>query len=433
MKMGINGEGIGYYDRKPIFIDGAISDERVEARLTEDKQRYARGEVVELLKLSPYRVEPECKSWERCKACNLMHLEYDQQLVYKRKMVKEALKKYADMRDIDIDPCIANDDPFEYRNSFKLPVWQNHGLLCTGMYAKESNHFQTIDQCIIHEPGLEELRIKVISILNEFKLTAYDKKTKKGIRYLVARCLNDKYQLTIVTGNEIISKDVVSKIMDNKEIVSLWQSVNEVRNTKEIFGKRMILLAGKKKLGFNFNHIRLYLSPKSFFQLNTRQAKKLYQVVTDLIEPGQKLIVEAYCGIGAMSMINHDKAEKLIGIEYINDAIANARLAAKMNKINNIEFICGDATKEIIKLAATTPIDYLIVDPPRTGMDDKLLECIEKSEIKNIVYVSCNPSTLAKNINRLKNRYKVSSVQPIDIFSQTAHVETVVLMSNFMR
>lgn len=252
---------------------------------------------------------------------------------------------------------------------------------------------------------------------------------KKGLRTLVVRGFDGNYQCTIVSGNDELPKACVEECMNVDGISSLWQSIHPSKKSVETFGKVMVHLGGTRLLPFTFNNLKLTLSPKSFFQLNTRQADKLYKIAASMVSDNNDFIVEAYSGIGAISLYVKDKAKEIVGIEYISDAVSNANQNAKRNHASNVKFVCGDAAEKLVQYSKKRVINTLIVDPPRSGLDDNMMECIMKSKIKNIVYISCNPATLGKNLALLMKKYNVEKIVPVDMFSNTALVETVVKLT----
>ena len=426
-KMGINGEGIGYINRKPVFVPEVLIGEEAEVEVDDNFKTYAVGRSKKLYTFSDERITPKCNIQRRCGACPLMITNYKNQCAIKFDGLKQSLIKYAQVNPRLIQPMMTNNLAFNYRNQFKLPFSMNEERqLTTGMYQPNSNYFNEVEKCIIHERDLERVRLDILKILNNYQSRSYDYHQKRGFRSLVVRGFDENYQVTLVTGEEILSPTMIEALMKIRGVVSLWQSVNTIKKTPEIFGPKMVLLAGERYLPLKIKDLKLNVSPRSFFQLNTTQAVKLYECIADMIPANQKLIVEAYSGIGGISMFIKDKATEIIGIESVKDAVVNANANAKENKADNVTFVCADAADKTTYYSKNRTIDVLVVDPPRSGLDDAMLDCIMKSKIKTIIYVSCNPATLGKNLAILRERYDVKTVQPIDMFSQTAHIESVV-------
>lgn len=429
-KMGINGEGIGYINRKPVFVDGVLIKEEVDIEVVENNKTYAIGKVKKVVKTSPHRCKPKCKIQGRCGACPLMITDYKEQCAIKEANLKQALIKYAQVNPRLVKQIIPSELVFNYRNQLKLPFSMNEERqLVTGMYKPNSNYFTQIDHCVIHDSELENVRKAVLKVLNDYRYKSYDYHQKKGLRSLVIRMIDGYAQVTLISGDEELPASMVEAIMQIKGVKSLWQSVNTVKKTPEIFGPKMVLLAGERTIDIAMDHLKVQLSPRSFFQLNTLQAKQLYATAKEMLKDHYGLIVEAYSGVGGISLYLKDKADELIGIESIKDAVVNANANARLNHADNVSFVCADAADKLVYLSKKRTIDLLVVDPPRSGLDDEMLETILRSKIKEILYISCNPATLGKNLAILQDRYTVKMVQPIDMFPNTAHVETIVLLS----
>ena len=425
-KIGINGEGIGYIDRLPVFVPGALIDEEVDIQVTEKNKRYAKAKLNRVIQKSKDRIQPKCFVQHACGACPLMEVRYPRQLDYKLELLKQSLIKYAQINPRLIQKVLPSEEIFTYRNQFKLPCAMEEGVLTSGLYMPNSNFFLDIKKCSIHQSDLERFRGDVMKVLNRFGFVAYDYHNKLGIRSLIARGFDGKFQCTIVTGNDIIEERVIEELMSIKGMYSLWQSIHTMKKTPEVFGAKMIKLAGETYLPVAFDGLSLELSPRSFFQLNTKQAIQLYRGIAGMIGQGHQLIVEAYSGVGAISLFLKDKAKEIIGIESIKDAVVNANRNAKANGCEHVSFLCDDAANKLTYLSKTREIDVLVVDPPRSGLDDAMLECILRSKMKQIIYVSCNPATLGKNLAVLQSRYQIEQIQPYDMFPHTPLVETIV-------
>ena len=354
-----------------------------------------------------------------------MHVKYPAQCKMKEGNLKETLIKYADYNG-RILPIIKNPEPLSYRNSCKLPFGEEYGELYTGMYERDTNHFQKMERCYVHSKLLEQTRQEVLKIMNEHHLKMYDDKKKTGYRTLVMKEFDSKIQIIFVTGKEDISEEFIHDVTQLEGVVSIWQSV-KTETKREVFGD-MRFIWGEEKMHLQLEDIQLSLLPRSFFQLNTKQSVNLYNVVKDWM-PRSKTTVEAYSGIGAISLFVKDKAEEIIGVESIQDAVDNANENAILNHADNVSFICEDAGSALAHLVQEKDVDTLIVDPPRSGLDDTMKETILKSKIKTMIYVSCNPATLAKDLGVLKKEYRIVKIQPVDMFSQTPHVETVCLLT----
>ncbi len=428
IKMGINGEGIGYLDRKPVFCDGVLPGETAEVEITEDNGRFIRAKLRKIIERSEDRVRPLCPYQRECGGCALMCLKKEKHKEYKKQLLEEALYKYGNVKRHFVRQVHEGETFTGFRNQLKLPVREIDGRLVSGMYKTGTNHFLAVDECAVHDPLLEKTRKEVLDVLNRHGLKAYDKKTKSGIRCLVMRVMDEKVQCTLITGHDKFTASCVEDLMKTEHLVSLFQSVNTETKGSAFFDSKTVLLAGEKTLALETNGIRLQLSPQSFFQLNREQAEKMYAMAVSKVDPCG-LLVEAYCGIGAMSLMAAKKADRVIGIEYIRDAIDNAKQNAELNGIANCEFLCADAAEGLYKAARKQPVDCLLADPPRSGMDENMIAAILKVLPKKIIYISCNPATLAKNLKDLKKSYQVQTVIPYDLFPFTPHVESITVLT----
>lgn len=424
--MGINGEGIGYDHGVPVFIPGALMHETVDVKITQEKEKYKTAKLIRVIRKSKDRVEPECRYCDSCRACTLMHLKYERQLNYKKQTLKQALKKYADI-DMPVS-IIKNDNIYHYRNKFKLPFGMEKGKIVTGMYESERGRFVPIEDCIIHEEVLEKVRKQILEIMNKYKLKAYNERTREGYRSLIMRTFNNKIALVFVVGDNTDLEPMLSDLTRIEEVSSIYYSVNTNKKYINALENDLVHVFGKNCLNARINDLKLVFTPKSFFQLNTRQAEVLYDEAVSLIDENDEEVLEAYCGVGVMSLMAARKAKHVTGVEIVPDAIDNAKKNARYNKIDNVDFVVGDSGSVMEEISKEKQLDCLIVDPPRTGLDEKMINSILNSNAKKLIYVSCNPSTLAKNLNVLKEYYNIESIRAIDVFSNTEHVETIVYL-----
>ena len=425
--MGINGEGIGYDHGVPVFIPGALMHETVDVKITQEKEKYKTAKLIRVIRKSKDRVEPECRYCDSCRACTLMHLKYERQLNYKKQTLKQALKKYADI-DMPVS-IIKNDNIYHYRNKFKLPFGMEKGKIVTGMYESERGRFVPIEDCIIHEEVLEKVRKQILEIMNKYKLKAYNERTREGYRSLIMRTFNNKIALVFVVGDNTDLEPMLSDLTRIEEVSSIYYSVNTNKKYINALENDLVHVFGKNCLNARINDLKLVFTPKSFFQLNTRQAEVLYDEAVSLIDENDEEVLEAYCGVGVMSLMAARKAKHVTGVEIVPDAIDNAKKNARYNKIDNVDFVVGDSGSVMEEISKEKQLDCLIVDPPRTGLDEKMINSILNSNAKKLIYVSCNPSTLAKNLNVLKEYYTLESIRAIDVFSNTEHVESIVYLA----
>lgn len=427
-KMGINGEGIGYYNKKVVFVEGALVGEFVLLKDIVKKNNYYIANVDKIIKKSNNRIIPKCKIYDNCNICSLMCLDYNEQLKVKEDYLKESIYKYA-KKNVSVNKVIRNDDYYHYRNSIKLPLFNMNNSLKIGIYKRDSNHFILLNDCIVQDERINKTVNIILNVLNKFRYRAYDKKTKMGIRYLLLRVFDDEIMLTFVVGK---NTKLIDEVLDNLMKIKDMKSINVTTNTKnsnELIVEPVDNIRGKKTININFNKLKYKISCESFFQLNTKQAIKLYDVVKSYLGFDNKLVLDLYCGIGSISCYINENASNIIGIDITKSAIRDAKENAKLNKIDNIKFVCGDVDDKIKTHAKDKNIDAIIVDPPRLGLSEYTMQSIIKSKTNKLIYVSCNPSSLAKDLSVLLEYYNIKDITLVDMFSHTMHVECVVLMS----
>ncbi|MBQ9328138.1 MAG: 23S rRNA (uracil(1939)-C(5))-methyltransferase RlmD [Solobacterium sp.] len=425
VKTGINGEGIAYVDHKPVFIPGAFPGEVAEIWITDREERFSRAKLIHILKPSPSRIPSPCVRSDACGGCPLIELEYTAQLAEKRRLLCEALWKYGHVRESFVREVHGSEDALGYRSALKLPTAEEEGLLVTGMYRTGTNHFVSIDTCPAHDPTLEAIRKTVLAIIHEEHLPSYDQ--GHGIRYLIMRRIDKQIAIALITGKDTLPESFLHKLSLLPEVESIVQSVNTAKTPIGLFGRETRLLYGSNLIHISFAGFPIQLSAESFFQLNLKQAEALYQMAVSKVDECH-VLAEAYCGVGVMSLMAKDKARKVYGIESVPQAIENAKANAKASRVPNVTFLCDDAAKGLERLLNQTEVDILLADPPRSGMDRAMLETIRNSSIQKIIYVSCNPATLGKNIHELKSEYDVKTVIPFDLFPNTPHVESVTVL-----
>ncbi len=435
-RMGINGEGIAYYKRLAVFIPNAIVGEVVEVRITKVFEKYAYGEVEKFKTLSENRVKPRCPYYGRCGGCSLQHISYEEQLVQKRNLVCEAFEKYydGDTSKITINETIGMDIPWGYRNKTQLPTRHNGEKVVVGIYAPESNKLVYIDKCLIESELISNTMKLVLEYLTRSNIDVYNPRFRQGnLRYIVIRGFEKtkEVQVTFVLMKEEprllrILKDV----MKIENVKSVNYTINNDPKASEIINNKIINIAGSPRIKGTLGDLKFNISADAFFQLNEVQTIKLYNEVKKAINPkGNEVVLDLFCGIGSIGLFLAKDVKEVRGIDNNKTNIENAKEFAKENGIDNAHFYCSNILPNLDDFSKEKYVpDVLVVDPPRKGMELRLINYIQKSKIKKIVYVSCNPSTLAKNINHLQRDYKVSYVQPLDMFPQTANVEAVVCL-----
>jgi len=432
-RIGINGEGVGYYKRKAVFIDGALPDEVVKARITRVEPGYLNAETVELEKRSPERREPTCPVYSECGGCQLQHMSYSAQMKAKEEIVRESFRRYANIEQLPMRPILGMDEPRGYRNKAQLQVGREGKELVTGLYAAGSHRLIDISGCEVQHPVVNEVIEGVKRILAELDIPIYNERTREGaVRTIVARVsqTTGKVQLTFITAVDRLpdSRRLVQRVRETLPmVITIAQNVNKGK-TSLIFGDRTIVLWGSEQLEETLGDVRFALSPRAFFQLNPEQTVKLYGSVQEAAAlSGEELVVDAYCGTGTIGLWLAPYAKEVRGIEVIAEAVQDARDNARASGIDNARFFEGRAERLLPEwVAQGVRPDVVVVDPPRTGCERSLLDAVAFAKPKRLVYVSCNPATLAKDCQvLLASGYKLEWVQPVDMFPMTSHVEAV--------
>jgi len=439
-RLGINGEGVGYLSGQVVFVDGALPTETIIVEAEEVKEKYAKAKLVKIINKSKERIKPLCDIYESCGGCTLQHIKYQGQLREKREIVKEAFEKYLDKKakQPEIKDVLGMTDPWHYRNKAQIPLFKKGDKVIAGLYKIGTNKIIEMEQCDIHQSDLDQVIQGIKDIIEELKIPIYDNRTRKGeLRYIVGRVSysTKKIQIMLVTaGNELKSaKELIKRITKRyTNVITIAQNVNPSKNPL-VLGDKTIILWGEERIIEEVGEIKYSLSPRSFFQLNPIQMEVLYQEVAKVAKlTGKEKILDAYCGAGTIGLWLAKDALEVRGIEEIADAIKDAKINAELNNITNAHFTVGKTESVVSKWSKQgyRP-DVMVVDPPRTGCGEELLKTVSEVKPKKFIYVSCNPATLVKDINYLlRFGYEVQSVQPVDMFPHTAHVESIVLMTN---
>ena len=429
-RLGINGEGIGFYKRQVVFVENAIPGEIVEVKITQATEKYVYGIITKFKAISEERIEAKCPYFGSCGGCQLQHLSYKAQLIEKKYIVEEAISRYyqGDISKIKIYDTIGMEEPWGYRNKSSLPVRHDGTHVVFGMYAANSNKLVYIDSCPIENDTINEVRKMIMEELDKANVSIYNPRSHTGIlRYVVIRAFPNSKEVQvsfIMTKEDTKLINVLKKL----NVSSANYSINNDFKSPEIFGAEVINVKGEKQIEGKLGALNFEISPQAFFQLNPKQTITLYDKIKEACElTGNENVLDCYCGIGSIGMYLAPYAKEVRGIDVNGEGIKNAINFAKMNKINNARFYKGNILPHLhdFKKEGFIP-DVLVVDPPRKGLELSLINYLQSSNIKKIVYVSCNPATLAKNINHLQKYYSVKYIQPLDMFPQTSHVETIV-------
>lgn len=431
--LGSSGEGIGSYEGFTIFVEGALPSEIVKVEISVLKKNYAKGTLLQIIKESPNRVKPICPLFEQCGGCQIMHLSYKEQLESKRKKISDALQRIGHLDNVHVLPCTPSPQEFNYRNKIQLPITTINDKLTLGFYKKNSHHVVPVSNCYIHCETGQKVYDQLVPLLQNSSLQPFDPITSKGtLRNLIIKSAVNSNEVLVSFVSTSKETDELQKIANElmqicPEVKSVFLNINKtISNT--ILGNKWILLAGNEQITEEILGLQFKISPASFFQVNTPQAENLYKKAIELAEiHDSSTVLDAYCGVGTLSLIAAKKAKKVIGIECVQEAIDNAIENSLINDLSNTKFLCGKSEDVISTLE---PIDIAMINPPRKGCEKQVIDALCKLKPATIVYISCDPATLARDLSLLNaGGYTINEVQPFDMFPQTMHVETVVKLS----
>lgn len=440
ISQGYEGEGIAKIDNKyPIFIEGALKGEKVKVRIVKVNKNFAYGKLMEVLEASEERVNPPCAIYKRCGGCKLQHASYKAQLDFKWDRVKDCVSKIGKLDPSIVKYPLGMEEPWRYRNKVQLPIGLINGEVKIGFFAPRSHDIIDMESCLIQD----EIGDKVVKLTREwiekFNIRPYNvdgEYDEKGIvRHIMIRrgfTTNEVMVVLVTNGEKLPHKEEFVDLMVKNipGIKSVIQNINS-KKTNVILGLESKTLWGEDTISDYIGDFRFNISPLSFFQVNPIQTEVLYGKALEYANlTGNEEVFDAYCGTGTITLFLSQKAKKVYGVEIIPQAIDNAWINAKENKVENVEFFVGESEVVIPDLINKgVKADVVVVDPPRKGCDKKLLDAITNIDAKKIVYVSCDPSTLGRDLQVLEeNGYKTLEVQPVDMFPNTAHIENVALL-----
>lgn len=429
------GSGVGRINGQVVFVDGALLGEEVLVGIKEEKQKILRGNLIKVITPHFARIEPICSVYSSCGGCKFQHVDYAEQLMIKENLVKESLRRIGGLTDIKANPVLGMEHPWGYRNKGHFHVGIVDEKIVLGFYEEESHEITPYSCKHLFSEEIVQVLTFLEEILNKHKITVYTKEGH-GLRWIMLResRSNREIIITFVSRGEFstelknIAQEICNKFLS---VVGVCLNYNE-KPFGQIMGEKTEVILGKDRIEDSIGPFKYSISVQSFFQINNVQAEKLFDKAVEYAElTGNETVIDAYCGTGSISLFLAQKAKKVIGIELVQEAVEDARRNAELNKIENVEFIEGEAEKIMPNLVrqGICP-DVIVVDPPRRGCGRALLDSILDVKPKRVVYVSCNPSTLARDLKILTaGGYEVSEVQPVDMFPQTHHIETVCLLS----
>lgn len=472
---GTDGEGIGKVQGYALFVKDALPGDRVRIKVMKTKKSYAYAKLIEIIEPSKWRTEPACPVARQCGGCQLQHCQYKRQLEYKKKKTEDCLKRIGGFKDIKAEPVIGMEVPYYYRNKAQFPVsYSKEGKIITGFYAGRTHNIIPFNNCLIQHPCSSIILDAITSYMEENNIPAYNETTHKGIvRHIIIRtgqatgevmaCLVINADSLPKTGRllerlldcdfSIYKKNMENILYNSKAgintginnidvngiytktpfIKSICININKDR-TNVILGPKTDVIYGTPYITDYIGNIMYHISPVSFYQVNHAQTEKLYEKVMEFADlKGSEIVWDMYCGIGTISLFLAQKAAKVYGVEIIGQAVEDARANAALNNMDNVEFFHG-AAEEVVPLqyeksGGMLKADVVTLDPPRKGCGESLLNTVADMKPARIVYVSCDPATLARDLKYLCGRgYKLCKVQPVDMFGQSSHIENVCLL-----
>ncbi len=435
---GCQGEGIAKIEGIPIFIENAIKDEEIKIKILKVQKNFAYGKIIEILKESKSRKDSDCNTFSKCGGCSLRHMDYEKTLIIKENIVQNCLNKMV-KENIKINNIIGMDEPFYYRNKLQYPVGFFNKQKVMGVYSMRTHNIIPTIECKIQNKLCQEVANYAFEFIKAKNIKAYDENFGKGtIRHIVVRVgiKTNEILLTLVLNDNQIKKIedefvdyMIEKFPEIKSIVKNYNS----EKTNVILGKKCEVIYGPGYIYDVLGDYKFKISPLSFYQINPIQTEKLYSIaVNNAIEnySGKDIALDLYCGIGTIGIFASKYFKKVYGIEIIQEAIEDAKENAKINNIENTEFYAGDVEKILPQILDKEKIKpgVVFVDPPRKGLDKNTVQLLLNLEPQKIVYVSCNPATLARDLLLLEEKYSIKNVQPVDMFPYTHHVECCALL-----
>ena len=424
---GFEGEGIAKINDFTVFIKGAIKGEKIKILIVKVLSSYAYGKILEIIKKSEYRTKEDCTTYKRCGGCNLRHINYEETLKIKQNAVQSLVNKTLKKK-IKVEPTLGMENPYHYRNKLQYPVGTNKaGEPVMGVFANRTHEIIPVEKCLIQNETAEEVAKEVFKFIKEKQISIYNENTGKGlVRHIIVKIgvkTNELMCIIVVNGNNISrEKELVECLASKfKNIKSIVKNIN-TKNTNVILGNENVNLYGNGYIQDRLGKYIFNISPMSFYQVNPIQAEKLYNLGIESAKlTKEDTVFDLYCGIGTISLFMAEHVKKVYGVEIVKESIYMARENAKINNINNTKFISGDVEVILDDLINNKKIipDVIMVDPPRKGLDNTSINNILKIKPQRVVYISCNPATLVRDLSKLENIYGVQSIQPVDMFPFT--------------
>lgn len=434
---GFEGEGIAKIDGLTVFVPGSIKGEKCEILIVKVLASHAYGKIVNIIEKSENRKESDCATYKRCGGCSLRHMTYESTLKLKRQVVQNLVNKGLKKK-VEVLETIGMENPYNYRNKAQYPVGLNsEGQPEVGVFAQRTHTIIPIQTCLIQTEISQKIAKTILNFVKEKNIQVYNEENQKGLlRHIVIKVgkyTNQVMCILVVNDSKFNQEQELVKLLCEKypEIKTIVKNINN-KNTNVILGKENINLYGNGYIEDKLGEYIFKISPMSFYQVNPVQAEILYTTAINQANLDRNdILFDLYCGIGTIGIFASKYVNKVYGIEIVPQAIEDAKENAKINDVKNIEFICGDvevAFDELINKEKIVP-SAIIVDPPRKGLDNKTVENIAKIKPAKLVYISCNPATMVRDLTKLENIYNIKAIQPVDMFPWTSSVETVTILT----
>ena len=434
---GYEGEGIAKIEGFTVFINGAIKGEKCKILILKVTSSHAFGKIIEIIEKSPYRVESDCGTYKRCGGCSLRHVEYDETLNMKQRMVENLVNKTFGKNAIKVLPTLGMGNPYNYRNKAQFPVGlDKEGKPVMGVFAQRTHEIIPMRNCMIQNYYSEQIANFVFGYIKEHGISVYNEETGEGlIRHIVVKIGVKTHEIMcilVINGREFRGEKALAEAIKKEfpEVKTVVKNIN-MKNTNVILGLENEVISGD---GFIYDILGEYtfkISPLSFYQVNPVQAEALYYTALEKAELSKDdVLYDLYCGIGTIGIFASKYVKQVYGIEIVEQAIEDAKENAKLNGIDNIDFMAGDVEKvfdKLIKEKQAFP-DVVIVDPPRRGLDNNTIQTLLALEPKKVVYISCNPATMVRDIRLLEEKYVTEEIQPVDMFPYTTHIENIAIL-----
>ncbi len=424
---GYEGEGIAKIDNFTIFIPGAIKGEKIKILIVKVLSSHAFGKIIEILKKSEERVKEDCYTYKRCGGCNLRHVNYKTTLEMKQNMVQSLINKTLDKK-VTVRETIGMENPYNYRNKAQYPIGINkNNEPIVGVFANRTHEIIPFEECKIQKPISEKIARFICNYIKEKKISVYNEKTQKGIfRHIVIKvgvATNEIMCILVLNADGFKEEnDLVNKLKTKfTNIKTIVKNINK-KNTNVILGSKNVVLYGDGYIFDKLDEFKFKISPMSFYQINPVQTEKLYKIAIEKAELNpNEIVFDLYCGIGTIGIFAAKHAKQVYGIEIVEEAVKDAKQNAKINNIDNISFFAGDVEELLFDLIDNKKIipDVIIVDPPRKGLDGKSINNIIRVAPKKVIYISCNPATLVRDLHLLEDKYDIKEIQPVDMFPFT--------------